>query len=63
MARKKISTTVYLTPQQDEVLKLLKKKTSVPMAELIRQGIDLVIEKQRHLLPGQDAFNFESASR
>ncbi len=60
MARKKISTTVYLTPEQDEMLKLLKEATSVPMAEIIRQGIDLVIQKQRHLLPGQYDFSFES---
>ena len=59
MGRKKISTTVYLTPEQDASLKLLKEKTSVPMAEIIRQGIDLAIEKHRNLLPGQDAFKFD----
>jgi len=58
VARKKISTTVYLTPEQDEALKLIKEKTLVPMAEVIREGIDLAIEKRRRLLPGQDAFNF-----
>ena len=59
MARKKVSTTVYLTPEQDQTLKLIKEKTAVPMAEIIRQGIDLAIEKHRQLLPGQDAFNFD----
>ncbi len=53
MARKKVSTTVYITPEQNEQLKLLNQKTRVPVAEYIRQGIDLVLEKQRHNLPGQ----------
>ena len=53
MARKKISTTIYITPEQNEQLKQLNSKTRVPVAEYIRQGIDLVLEKQRHNIPGQ----------
>jgi predicted DNA-binding protein len=53
MARKKISTTVYITPEQDERLKLLHDRTKVPVAEYIRQGIDLVLQKYRGDLPGQ----------
>ena len=53
MARKKVSTTIYITPEQNEQLKQLNQKTRVPVAEYIRQGIDLVLEKQRHHLPGQ----------
>ena len=53
MARKKISTTIYITPEQSEQLKLLHNKTKVPVAEYIRQGIDLLLEKQRHNMPGQ----------
>ena len=53
MARKKVSTTVYITPEQDERLKLLNDRTKVPVAEYIRQGIDLVLEKYRGALPGQ----------
>ncbi|HBF12159.1 MAG TPA: transcriptional regulator [Deltaproteobacteria bacterium] len=53
MARKKISTTVYITPEQDELLKQLHEKTRVPIAEYIRQGIDLVLNKYKHNLPGQ----------
>jgi predicted DNA-binding protein len=53
MSRKKISTTVYITPEQDERLKLLHEKTRVPVAEYIRQGIDLVLEKYKDALPGQ----------
>jgi len=56
MARKKVSTTIYITPEQSEQLKLLHSKTKVPVAEYIRQGIDLVLEKQRHNLPGQLTF-------
>ena len=60
MARKKISTTVYITPEQNELLKLLHEKTRVPVAEYIRQGIDLVLEKERAHLPGQLAFELQS---
>jgi len=50
MARKKISTTVYITPEQNERLKLLHDRTKVPVAEYIRQGIDLVLDKYRGAL-------------
>jgi len=57
MARRKISTTIYITPEQDELLKLLNQKTRVPVAEYIRQGIDLVLEKYKSSLPGQASFD------
>ena len=53
MARKKISTTIYITPEQNERLKLLHDRTKVPVAEYIRQGIDLILEKHQDKLPGQ----------
>ncbi|MBI5527457.1 MAG: ribbon-helix-helix domain-containing protein [Deltaproteobacteria bacterium] len=53
MSRKKISTTVYITPDQLDKLKILNEKTKVPVAEYIRQGIDLVLEKYKDKLPGQ----------
>jgi predicted DNA-binding protein len=53
MARKKISTTIYITPEQNERLKVLNARTKVPVAEYIRQGIELVLEKYRAALPGQ----------
>jgi len=56
MARKKISTTIYITPEQNERLKALNAKTKVPVAEYIRQGIDLVLEKYKAQLPGQSTF-------
>ncbi|NMB75099.1 MAG: ribbon-helix-helix domain-containing protein [Myxococcales bacterium] len=53
MARTKISTTVYITQEQADKLKLLHKKTKVPVSEYIREGIDLVLEKHVNELPGQ----------
>ena len=53
MARRKLSTTVYITPEQDAALKLLHARTKVPVAEYIRQGIDLALAKYRDHLPGQ----------
>jgi hypothetical protein len=53
MARRKLSTTVYITAEQDAALKLLHARTKVPVAEYIRQGIDLVLAKYRDHLPGQ----------
>jgi hypothetical protein len=55
MSRKKISTTVYITPEQDAALKQLNAKTKVPVAEYIRQGIELVLEKYKEHLPGQQS--------
>ena len=57
MARKKISTTIYITPEQNEALKQLSAKTKVPVAEYIRQGIDMVLEKEKRNLPGQLTFD------
>ena len=57
MARKKISTTIYITPEQNELLKELNQKTKVPVAEYIRQGIDVILEKHKEDLPGQQRFD------
>jgi len=53
MSRKKISTTIYVTPEQSDKLKLLHERTKVPVAVYIREGIDLVLLRYGHLLPGQ----------
>ncbi len=53
MSRKKLSTTVYITEEQNERLKQLNEKTRVPIAEFIRQGIDMVLDKYQAELPGQ----------
>ncbi len=53
MARRKIPTTVYITPQQELELKALHARTKVPVAEYIRQGIDIILDQNRRYLPGQ----------
>jgi hypothetical protein len=50
---KKISTTVYITKGQAEKLKQLHERTKVPVAEYIRQGIDMVLRQNADKLPGQ----------
>lgn len=61
MARKKVSTTIYIEPEQLELLKVLNERTKVPMAEYIREGIDLVLSKHRDKLPGQLALDAVAA--
>jgi hypothetical protein len=53
MARKKISTTVYITAEQNDALHLLHERTKVPVAVYIREGIDLVLRQYADQLPGQ----------
>ncbi|HEX2731773.1 MAG TPA: ribbon-helix-helix domain-containing protein [Polyangiaceae bacterium] len=53
MSRKKISTTVYITSEQNEALHTLHDRTKVPVAVYIREGIDLVLKQYAHELPGQ----------
>lgn len=43
VSRRKISTTVYLEPDQDRRLRRLHARTNVPIAWYIRRGIDLVL--------------------
>lgn len=53
MKRKKVSTTVYITPDQDKNLKTLSTVTDRAVAAYIREGIDLVLEKYRDRMPRQ----------
>jgi hypothetical protein len=53
MSRKKVSTTIYITPEQADRLKLLHDRTKVPIAVYIREGIDMVLRHYEHVLPGQ----------
>ena len=62
MSRKKISTTIYVTPEQNEQLKVLHDRTKVPTAVYIREGIDLVLRHYAHLLPGQLPLSKPSAT-
>lgn len=50
---KKTATTVYITEEQQKMLKELNHRSKVPVAEFIRQGIDMVLERYNDLLPGQ----------
>ena len=52
MGGRKVATTMYLTPEQDSLLKELSRQMRVPVAELVRQGVDMVIENHRHQLVG-----------
>ena len=53
MSRKKVSTTIYITPEQAERLKLLHERTKVPVSVYIREGIDMMLKHYEHVLPGQ----------
>ncbi len=53
MGRKKISTTIYITEEQDRRLKELSRRTKVPVSVYIREGIDLVLDRYKDALPGQ----------
>lgn len=50
---RKITTTVYITEDQQRLLKTLNMRSKVPVAEYIRQGIDLILKENKDLLPGQ----------
>jgi predicted DNA-binding protein len=66
MSRKKISTTIYITPEQNELLHLLHARTKVPVAVYIREGIDLVLKRYEDQLPGQrslEAVSKDAATR
>ena len=52
MARK-VATTIYITEEQQNLLRELNLRSKVPIAEYIRQGIDLVLNQNKDLLPGQ----------
>ena len=53
MSKKKLATTIYITEKQQEQLKELNDRLKVPVSELIRQGIDLIVKKYDENLSGQ----------
>lgn len=59
-ARRKISTTIYITEEQNELLKRLNEETKVPIAEYIRQGIDLILERHKMLGEPQRQLEFSN---
>lgn len=60
MPRRKVSTTIYITDEQNVELKRLHDITKVPVAEYIRQGIDIILERHRQVLSPQRQLDFES---
>jgi predicted DNA-binding protein len=53
MSNRKVATTVYITQEQDHLLKLLSQTTGVSMAQYIRDGIDRILDSHRDRLPRQ----------
>lgn len=49
---KKQSTTCYLERRQLRELRELSVKLRVPVAELVRQGIDKILEREKEVLDG-----------
>ena len=54
---RKIITTVYITEEQNLALKELNAKNKVPVAQYIREGVDLVLEKYNVSSYGQLSFD------
>ena len=55
---KKVSTTVYLTADQLDALKALSERTRVPIAEYIREGVEMVLHRYDADPPGQLTLRF-----
>ena len=60
MSKKKLATTIYITEKQQAQLKELNDRLKVPVSELIRQGIDLIVRKYDENLSGQISLFEES---
>lgn len=43
MSRRKVSTTIYITPEQQEALKVQNERTKVPIAQPRRDGARLMV--------------------
>lgn len=46
-------TTCYFEREQYNTLRLLSRTSKIPMAVLIREGVDLVLEQRRGQLPSE----------
>ena len=53
MAEHKVAMTVYLTKDQLEKLKELRARTKIPVAEYVREAIDLALKAHAAEIPGQ----------
>lgn len=63
MTKRKITTTIYLTKEQQTLLKELSRRSKVPVAEYIRQGVDLILKKYSRHLPGQLSFILDKKNK
>ncbi len=62
MTRRKIATTIYLTKEQQFLLKELSERSKVPIAEYIREGVNLILKKNHRHLPGQLSLMLEEVN-
>lgn len=60
---KKLATTIYITEKQQNRLKELNDKLKIPIAEFIRQGIDLILKRYEEKLSGQMSFPIDEKKR
>lgn len=60
---KKVTTTVYITEKQQDQLKELNERFKIPIAEFIRQGIDLILKKYEDRLSGQISLPLEGEKK
>jgi len=58
-SNRKVATTIYITVEQDQKLKLLSQATGTSMAQYIREGIDHIIELHKDRLPKQLGLGLE----
>lgn len=63
MSRRKVSTTIYITEEQNEALKRLNEQTKVPVAEYIRQGIDMILARHKEQAGAQRQLVFDDLLR
>lgn len=55
MSGRMTSTTVYLRQEQLAALRAASRETRIPMAELVRRGIDLALLEVEGILEAQAA--------
>ena len=60
---RKVTTTIYLTEEQQTLLKELSQRSKVPVAEYIRQGVNLILKKHARHLPGQLSFILDKKNK
>jgi len=59
MSRKMISTTIYMSQEQELKLKELSKRTKVPVSVYIRDGIDMILSDNKSVFDRQVSFDFK----